>query len=363
MKPLASSLPLLLAFSLTSCGSSSAGDAATGKGPGNESKSTTQSPAAQTLPLAANATQWIEHVRKLVDEAEARGAATIPGVADDVLLVKELHSLTTGPFWGEGAQTASRAPKPERRDPLAPIVAYHRALQAAGIAWVFVPVPAKVAVDPSLVPGAPALDGRVDLQDVAFYEQLRQQGVPVLDVLPALRALVARGERAHCRTDSHWTPRACEVVADLVAAQLRGEAWYTGVTPADFATTQKQLTVTGDMAAMRSEPTAPEQLPAKLVEGAKDDPSSPVLLFGDSHCLVFHSGGDMLAERAGLADHLTRALGLQVDVLGVRGSGATPSRVDAFRGKRFEGKRAAVWCLTAREFTEGQGWAEVPIAR
>ena len=28
-----------------------------------------------------------------------------------------------------------------------------------------------------------------------------------------------------------------------------------------------------------------------------------------------------------------------------------------------DGKRFAVWCLTAREFTEGQGWAEVPVRR
>ncbi len=48
----------------------------------------------------------------------------------------------------------------------------------------------------------------------------------------------------------------------------------------------------------------------------------------------------------------------------VRGSGATPSRLNLYRRRdNMKGKRVVVWCLSVREFTEGQGWRLVPVIR
>ena len=54
------------------------------------------------------------------------------------------------------------------------------------------------------------------------------------------------------------------------------------------------------------DPKAPEQekLPFTAVGGKTIDENSPVLLIGDSHTLVFSTGGDMLAAAGGLAEHL-----------------------------------------------------------
>ena len=95
--------------------------------------------------------------------------------------------------------------------------------------------------------------------------------------------------------------------------------------------------------------------------------ASPVLLLGDSHNLVFHSGGDMHASRAGLADQLAFELGFAVDLAGVRGSGATPARINLFRRAQkdpdyWTKKRIVVWCFSVREFTQSDGWRIVPIA-
>jgi alginate O-acetyltransferase complex protein AlgJ len=92
------------------------------------------------------------------------------------------------------------------------------------------------------------------------------------------------------------------------------------------------------------------------------------LLLGDSHCLVFHAGGDMLATGAGLADQLAFELGMPVDLIGVRGSGATPARMNLMRKiksdeKYLAGKKLIVWCFAAREFTESQGWRKVPVVK
>ncbi len=96
------------------------------------------------------------------------------------------------------------------------------------------------------------------------------------------------------------------------------------------------------------------------------DPNSPVLLLGDSHTLVFH---DFLAERAGLVDQLAHELGFAPDLIGTRGSGATPVRISLYRRSLKDPgylakKKIVVWCFAAREFTEAsEGWAKVPVAK
>ena len=96
------------------------------------------------------------------------------------------------------------------------------------------------------------------------------------------------------------------------------------------------------------------------------DPNSPVLLLGDSHTLVFH---DFLAERAGLVDQLAQELGFAPDLIGTRGSGATPVRISLYRRSLKDPgylakKKIVVWCFAAREFTEAsEGWAKVPVAK
>jgi alginate O-acetyltransferase complex protein AlgJ len=89
---------------------------------------------------------------------------------------------------------------------------------------------------------------------------------------------------------------------------------------------------------------------------------------GDSYNLIFHAGGDMQAAGAGLADQLAYEWGFPVDLIGVRGSGATPARISLLRQERshpgyLKGKKLVIWCLGAREFTESTGWQKVPIVK
>jgi alginate O-acetyltransferase complex protein AlgJ len=97
------------------------------------------------------------------------------------------------------------------------------------------------------------------------------------------------------------------------------------------------------------------------------DPGSPVVLLGDSHNLVFHAGDDMQTVGCGLPDQLALELGFAVDLVAVRGSGATPARINLFRRAQkepayWQGKKCVVWCFAAREFTESDGWRKAPIA-
>ena len=73
----------------------------------------------------------------------------------------------------------------------------------------------------------------------------------------------------------------------------------------------------------------------------------------------------MHAEGAGLPENLAYELGMNVDLVGVRGSGATPARVElARRRDNMAGKKLVIWCFTVREYTESlTGWRKVPVIR
>ncbi len=72
------------------------------------------------------------------------------------------------------------------------------------------------------------------------------------------------------------------------------------------------------------------------------------------------------ATGAGLPDQLAFELGLPLDLVAVRGSGATPARVNLLRRAQadpeyWRRKRLVIWCFAARELTESDGWQLVPI--
>jgi len=105
---------------------------------------------------------------------------------------------------------------------------------------------------------------------------------------------------------------------------------------------------------------------AQSFEKIETDTDSPLLLLTDSHGLVFHSGGDMLMEGAGIADQLTHSLGMKLDLMAMRGSGSSVRRELA---RRFltsddeQKKKVLVYIFAARAFTESRNWSPVPLER
>ena len=144
-------------------------------------------------------------------------------------------------------------------------------------------------------------------------------------------------------------------------------AWAAEIPKHNAETETRPVEITGDLwKALGDQNLQKEQL--RLTDVGENIGTSwrasPVVLLGDSHNLVFHAGGGMHAQGAGLPDHLARQLGFRVDVVAVRGSGATPSQLNLFRRRdKMRGKRVVVWYLSVREFTEGQGWRKVPVIK
>ena len=310
----------------------------------------------------------------LVADAEAGSRAVVRGNADWLFLTSELRFLAQGRFWGDAAAAASRAAKPEWADPLPAIEDFARQLAGAGIGLLLVPVPAKAAVVPGELPALGAVGARLDAAAASFYAELQRRDVTVLDLQPEFAAAADPGS-LYCRQDSHWSGAGAELAAARIAEHVRRVAGLDGAPTETFESERRAVPIDGDLRKLLGDETLPaEEVPLRFVgrrSGARLAPvepsrESPVLLLGDSHGLVFHAGGDMHARGAGVVDQLALELGMPLDLVAVRGSGATPARVNlARRGAAgLAGKRFVVWVFSAREFTESsQGWRAVPVVR
>jgi alginate O-acetyltransferase complex protein AlgJ len=316
------------------------------------------------------------------DAAEKTDSMTVAGKDGWLFLAGELRHVSAGKFWGEDAAKVSAADKPENADPLPAIVDFKAQLDRAGVQLIFLPVPAKAVIYPDKLSDAViATDGnvaRLDVEQQAFYKLLRDKGLTVLDLTDDLLAHRLDAEGAmFCKQDTHWSGRACMLASAKIAAMLKDEPWLKAAPKLKLASQIKPLEINGDLMESLTGPKPPRETLSLRYVGTHDgatlapvptDRASPVLLLGDSHNLIFHSGGDMQAEGAGLADQLALDLGIAVDLIAVRGSGATPARVNLLRQTRSDPtylakKKVIIWCFTCREFTRSSGWQKVPVVK
>ena len=239
------------------------------------------------------------------------------------------------------------------------IADFQTQLQAEDIALLVVPVPPKIVLAPDAagVSAADAAAMRAGWEKI--LADLRARGITVLDLAADFSAAPAD---FFCRRDTHWSGRGIELAADGIASWL-AESTALAAAPAPDGAWRKQE-IKGDLGG------DPEAVDLWFAAGpfTPDQRAHPLVLLGDSHVLVFHSGGDLHTAGAGLPDRLGAALGSSPDVLGVRGSGATSSRLALARRARaddayLDAKQAVVWCFAGREFTESDGWKKVPLRK
>ena len=278
-------------------------------------------------------------------------------------LKAELRHIGVGPFWGEAAAKVSKASSPDKADPLPAIVDFNDQLKASGVELILVPVPCKAVVYADMVD--PSAAGRLDDTHRAFYALLREKGVKVVDLTDLFLGKKGQGPLLYCKTDTHWSPYACELAAKAIKQQIGSPEWLKSDSSA-FSSRQEARVIVGD----QTEGKGSEELMARVVSAPSGkttvDKSSPVVLLGDSHTLVFNIGEDLHGTGAGVADQLALELGIPIDVIGVRGSGATPARINLLRRVKSDpgylsGKKVLIWCFAAREFTESSGWSVLKL--
>ena len=320
----------------------------------------------------AETESFIQALAEKAAEAEARQTTVVSGKKGWLFFAPELRAMSVGQFWGDAAPRVSRASTPEFADPLPAILDFKAQLDRAGIELIFVPIPAKATIYPEMISEHGDTPTRTDEYHLKFYDILRAHGVNVLDLTPIfLKNRFTDAGPIYCQQDTHWSGQGCVLAAAAIAEAIGTPVWAAEIPKRDLKTETRTIPITGDLWRDLDDENLPkEQLRLTYVNVGVGLPNpyawraSPVVLLGDSHSLVFHAGADMHAQGAGLPDHLAHQLGFPVDVVAVRGSGATPSRLNLYRRRdNMKGKRVVVWCLSVREFTEGQGWRKVPVIR
>jgi alginate O-acetyltransferase complex protein AlgJ len=315
------------------------------------------------------------------DAAQKANVMTVIGEDGWLFFDRELHHLSVARFWGEQAAKVSAAKKPENADPLPVIVDFAHQLKRANVELILLPVPAKAAIYPDRLAGTNAVDPnfRVDSADKQFYELLKAQNVNVLDLTDAFKAHRDASDGAlFCKQDTHWSGQGCLVAARVLAEEVKMRPWAKDLATTKFESESRSIEIDGDLRKALNDSKLPKESLRLRFVGTREgnalkpiatDANSPILLLGDSHNLIFSAGGeDMQAQGAGFPDQLAMDLGIAVDVIAVRGSGATPARVNLLRAARsrpnyLAGKKLIIWCFGAREFTESDGWQKVPIVK
>lgn len=241
------------------------------------------------------------------------------------------------------------------------IVDFAEQMKAADVKLIVLPVPPKV-----LLAGAAAGVSAEEQQKMragweSIMRALTDREVTVVDLLADYSSATSE---PFCRRDTHWSGRGIALAVDRLLPLLEGAGMADHEAPGVGDTWTKQ-TIKGDLG---GDPEAIELRVQRLPADPEAMRKNPVLLLGDSHVLVFHQGGDLHTTAAGLPDQVAAALGAMPDVLGVRGSGATSSRLQLARRARADkdylpSKKVIVWCFAGREFTEADSWKKVPILK
>jgi hypothetical protein len=198
--------------------------------------------------------------------------------------------------------------------------------------------------------------------------------VTVVDVTDDFRAARATHGPVCCEQDTHWSPRGIEIAVERIAQAL--DEWPAEPKVETYRLPPETMEITGDLVKRAEKFELSRQMPVTLarVSAAPDrfvrvepDEESPIILLTDSHGLVFHDGGDMHTEGAGVADLLAARLGVGLDLMARRGSG---SEIRIELARRFLGdptlatrKKVVIYLFAARFFTESEMWRPVPLRR
>jgi alginate O-acetyltransferase complex protein AlgJ len=263
-------------------------------------------------------------------------------------------------------------------DPVKAIVAFRDQLAARGIDLVLVPVPTKASIEGERLSVRARTDALRENDSFAAFEnesfsefqrRLSAAGVQVFDPAPLLmdRKAGSNDLPQFLEKDTHWRPEAMEFVAGRLAwlinsAEPNGSTGPLQISPAE-------ISARGDIVRMLKLPQenqkidAPQRVPIRQVSD-RDNPWRPtresdILLLGDSFANIFSLAGLGWGESAGLAEHLSAALGGRpLDCILRNSDAAFATREilsrELARGKdRLAGKKWVIWEFATRELAFG----------
>lgn len=241
------------------------------------------------------------------------------------------------------------------------IIDYKSALEKEKVDLLVVPIPPKALLYQELL-----ISNNKEWNPYKrFHEALKKQNIKSLDLVQFLYKW-KKSKQVFCKRDSHFSPEISSSLASVIAENVqipKGDQKFT--------LENSSISFEGDLVRQSQKEFEKETFKAEIVwkqqEFLKDNAHSPILLIGDSNCLIYSSGGDMHIRGAGVFEHLSMQLGEEIDLLGVKGSGIDTARVDFFRRSMdinyLRKKKLVIWLFASYELTESRGWKNIPIRR
>jgi alginate O-acetyltransferase complex protein AlgJ len=244
-------------------------------------------------------------------------------------------------------------------DPVQAIVKFKNDLKERGIRLIVLPVPVKVCFYGDKLHAAKAYLENKDYR--YFLDVLKQNEVDVLDLNEDFHNLQLSGTQPFLKTDTHWTPEAMDLAADRCAKMLGCD---NALPDGDMVT----ITNIGDTAALlklKENPYPPETVTIKQFDMIPD-PSSDVLILGDSFVNIYSMEAMNWGVRGGFSEHLAARLDRQIDVIARNDGGDYASRSilarELARGRdRLDGKKSLIWVFSARKLPAGD-WKDFDLA-
>jgi alginate O-acetyltransferase complex protein AlgJ len=260
-------------------------------------------------------------------------------------------------------------------DPRIAILAFRDQCARAGARLVLVPIPDKAMLEPwrltSRFDAFAALSPPNNPSYLEFLRELQTEGVEVLDVTPAT---IHQGDVRFLAQDTHWAPTWMDDVAQSLAKYLGARHGLNAVEK--LVSESANVSRVGDLVDMLRLPADQRLFPPETVtihpvvttvgQPLQPNPSSSVLLLGDSFTNIYSAEPMGWGKGAGFAERLSFHLSQRIDWIARNDHGAHATRQiladEQRRGRdRLAGKRVVVWQFAMRELAVGD-WKRIDIA-
>lgn len=294
-----------------------------------------------------------------IKQLSTKDAHAIQGADKWLFLRQELVSLSKGPITAESAAPA-----------ISSIVNYHKALAAENVALIVVPIPTKAEIYPDkLVAGAKS--DELASHEAGLIAGLKSGGVTVIDLAKAYhtKRQADPSTLLYCERDAHWSPAGIAIATDLILAEIKDKSWFGA--PKELAAPET-IQITGDL--MTTPETQALGVEKISIQRTKElvpptTTTSPALLMGDSHTMVFSTGANagFHCQGAGILDLLQAKTGTPFLLFANNNGGTDTARrqlaLQAVPKPDFwKDKKVVVWCFSLREITEKK-WKDFPIKK
>jgi len=285
------------------------------------------------------------------------------------------HGFLTERELERRAASGSEWQEPPQPDPLLAISQFRDQLAERGIELLVVPIPVKASVYPEILSrrysDTPAPIHNPSLPE--FLASLETLGVRVIDPTTVLwDAKSNTGESLFLKTDTHWTPKAVDLVGEHLAEVVNEVADLSANDTIRYTETQIEVSRAGDLTEMLELPALypPQTARISPVRKSAEPSSQPVesaeiMLLGDSFANIFSHEAMGWGADGGLAQRLSFHLQRPVNALIRNDDGAFATRL--LLSQRLsdgdgllENTRIVIWEFTSRELSFGD-WRSVPL--